>query len=62
MSFHISDYEMIEEAGLNASLKFVAQTTVASLHFLRELSQLLGKPMEQLTAKDVVDHLKEAKG
>jgi primosomal protein N'' len=50
----IEDFELIEKAGFTHNTKFVAQTVVSSLSFLKSLSSKLGIPIEHITAEHIV--------
>jgi len=52
--FGISDFEVLESANLPPDRYFAAFNALASLHFLRQVSQMLGKPIEGLTSTDII--------
>lgn len=54
MDIKLKDFELIEKANLTTEVKFVTQTTVAALHYLKSLATQLGIPMEQITVEHII--------
>jgi hypothetical protein len=53
----IEDFQLIEKAGFTHNTKFMAQTVVISLSFLKSLSSKFSIPIEQITAEHIVQEL-----
>ena len=60
MDQKIRDFALIENANFSREIKMVAQTTMAALHYIKELSVELGIPMEQITAEHIVARASES--
>jgi hypothetical protein len=57
----ILDLEALESAKLDFDKHLTASTALATLHFLRRVSQLLGKPMDAISAADVISQFNQEK-
>jgi hypothetical protein len=56
----IRDLALVERSQLTREMKFIATTTVSALHYLQELSQKHGLPLEAITAEHIIQECREA--
>ena len=54
------DFKLVEAAGFTYQIKLAATTTIAALHYLRELAKESGVAMEEITAEQILKKFSEA--
>jgi hypothetical protein len=62
LSEDIEALRLVEQAGLDSTLEFVAQTLVTSWLYIRRHLAKTGKSFDQLTAADLIEEIRKAQG
>ena len=55
----IKDIQLVEKAGFQHEVAFVAKSLISSLHFLKKLAAKRGIPMEQITTPQIIQEFQE---